>query len=124
MRVSFWRWILLAALFGIVLRTVAVLQLPAELAAPQNDAATYNAMALSILEGEGMRINEKPVTWRGPIYPYFLTAVYGMFGAENWPAVRWIQVLLGGILIFLVGLLGKIWGMEREGQVAQSAQHR
>ncbi len=78
------------------------------------DEQHYNRLALAILErGEFAHFPGKPTAIRPPLYPAFLAGVYKVFGAENYNAVRVIQIfisLLSGILVY--SLAKKIFARE------------
>jgi len=79
------------------------------------DEQHYNKLALAILErGEFGWAPGRPTAIRPPLYPAFLALVYKFLGAENYNAVRIIQIflsLLSGILVY--SLAQKIFRRER-----------
>lgn len=62
------------------------------------DAALYDRMARGILS-EGW-LPDEPFS-QTPLYPYFLAAVYSLFGI-SYTAVRWVQGVLGAATVVLV----------------------
>ena len=77
---------------------------------PQVDAAAYDKVAVNITEGNGFRIDpslpldkDEAIMYNGPLYQYFLSGVYVVFG-HHYEAVWIIQSLLRvltALLIFL-----------------------
>jgi hypothetical protein len=57
-----------------------------------------------------------PIIFYPPGYPYFIAAVYSAFG--NLEAVRWVQALLGALLVPLVGRVGVLGFSPRTGLIA------
>ena len=70
---------------------------------PTMDAEYHDQWALSILKGEDLTGG---VFFRAPIYPYFLAAVYKLFG-HNYFTIRLIQFIIGSLSCILVYLLGR-----------------
>jgi len=67
----------------------------------------YEYLAQNILSGNGfvLEAGGAPNLWRPPLYPYFLTGLYGVFGQNHLPVVV-VQVLfdiLSGLLFFFIG---------------------
>jgi tetratricopeptide (TPR) repeat protein len=70
---------------------------------PTMDAEYHDQWAQSILKGEDFTGG---VFFRAPLYPYFLAAVYKLFG-HNYFAARLIQFIIGSLSCVLVYLLGR-----------------
>jgi tetratricopeptide (TPR) repeat protein len=70
---------------------------------PTMDAEYHDQWAQSILKGEDFT---NGVFFRAPLYPYFLAAVYKLFG-HNYFAARLIQFIIGSLSCVLVYLLGR-----------------
>ena len=70
---------------------------------PTMDAEYHDQWAQSILKGEDFTGG---VFFRAPLYPYFLAAVYKLFG-HNYFAIRLIQFIIGSLSCVLVYLLGR-----------------
>jgi len=58
----------------------------------------YTPLAMNILNGHGFSMEAnppfKPSCFRTPLYPAFLALIYKIFGANNYEAVRIIQIFL------------------------------
>jgi tetratricopeptide (TPR) repeat protein len=70
---------------------------------PVVDSLTFDRLALGILQGDG-----QGAFFRPPLYPYFLAAVYALFGHRPGP-VAWLQFLLGLAALVPAYLLGRRW---------------
>lgn len=73
---------------------------------PTQDTADYDDIALNLLAGEGFVARENWFgfeirSWRGPFYPLFLAAVYGIFDHSH-TVVRVLQCMVGAATV--VGL--------------------
>jgi len=107
------RTLLLAiALLALVLRLIYIWQISH---APffhlrLGDAAAYHRWALSIVGGDW---RGEGVFYQAPLYPYFLAAVYGVFG-DGVAIVRFIQAVIGAgscVLLAAAGMsLFGTWG--------------
>ncbi len=95
------RWILLAALLGLALRVVYVLQSRASplFDAPQMDALYHAQWAQAFARGEDFQPGP---FFRAPLYPWFLGACWKLFG-DGWLAPRLVQALLGAVSVLLTG---------------------
>lgn len=70
-----------------------------------SDMRTYHLLAVSLIE-KGYFGVESPWSYRPPLYPFFLAAVYKAAGI-GWPAVRIAQSGLGALSVLLLFLLGR-----------------
>lgn len=78
---------------------------------PAVDARTYDQIATNLIAGNGYRIDknlpfdkDEAIAYQGPLYAYFLAAIYFVFG-HHWEAAWLIQALLralSALLIFLI----------------------
>ena len=66
------------------------------------DPAFYRGLALEILGGN---LFPEEVLWQHPFYPYFLAAVYKLFGQDPY-ILRVVQALIGSAGCVLVYALG------------------
>ena len=74
---------------------------------PSSDASSYDELGLSISKGEGYVNNGgTPNSFRPPFYPFFLAAVYKLFG-HSYFAVRVIQSAIGSFACVFIFLIGK-----------------
>ncbi len=78
---------------------------------PAQDTADYDELALNLLAGEGFvsRLNWfdfEMRSWRPPLYPFFLAAVYGVWGYSHL-AVKFVQALVGAGTVVLVWALAR-----------------
>lgn len=89
------RWILgVALIYAAITRTLYLLWASDNspfFVAPISDALMYHNWALEISRG---RLLSDQAFYQAPLYPYFLSAVYYLFGSDPWP-IRIIQSLLG-----------------------------
>jgi len=70
------------------------------------DGVRYDWIAVNLINGKGYGYYpDKPDAWRPPGYPFFLAAVYYVFGKDYY-AVRFFQVLFSTLIIPLVYLIG------------------
>ncbi|MCF7835747.1 MAG: hypothetical protein K9M15_01360 [Candidatus Marinimicrobia bacterium] len=96
---------------------------------PAVDSAAYDTIAMSILGGNGYKADgpEVPleidgaIAYQGPVYPFFLAGVYGIFG-HHYEVVWIIQAFLRALTaLFLFLICVKIFGdpskaMQLDGQ--------
>lgn len=103
--------LLLILILCLLLRLVWIFVLsPIELT---DDPKAYDSIAKSMVQGEGYH-EEGKRAFRPPGYPYFLAALYSVFGAHPLP-VRLVQAILALITCLIIFLLGKKLGGERTG---------
>ncbi|MFQ6112015.1 MAG: ArnT family glycosyltransferase [Nitrospinota bacterium] len=77
-------------------------------APPAGDGREYDALARSVLMGEGFHYEGPTSSYRSerlPLYPLFLAGIYGLSG-YSLPAVRVVQVVLGAVTCLLIYALG------------------
>jgi 4-amino-4-deoxy-L-arabinose transferase-like glycosyltransferase len=72
-------------------------------AAPSVDPALYHRWALAIVEGDWLG---DEVFILGPLYPYFLALIYGVFG-PSFLVAKLVQCLIGSFTCLLVWVLGR-----------------
>src|SRR5215207_6626688 len=71
------------------------------------DEQDYNKIARNLVEhGEFAFEAGQPTSLRPPLYPAVVAAVYGLFGVENFQAVRLLQAGLGLLTVLVVYGLG------------------
>ena len=70
-----------------------------------SDQLGYDGIAMDILNNGQFTDHGQP-TLREPSYPLFLAAIYKIFG-HNYDAVRFIQIILFGLLAVIIYLLSK-----------------
>jgi 4-amino-4-deoxy-L-arabinose transferase-like glycosyltransferase len=81
---------------------------------PPQDTPDYDDIALNLLKGEGFVAREnwfgfEMRSWRAPFYPFFLAAVYGVWGHSHL-AVEVVQAVVGAAsAVLLYGLGQRIW---------------
>jgi hypothetical protein len=86
----------------------------------QPDSLDYHMSAVCMQQGNGMtRLdNQKPIYWRTPGYPLFLSACYSIKGkingmqfdayAEHHTLALWVQIVISSLIPLLVFFLGFI----------------
>jgi len=68
--------------------------------APVKDALQYHSIALNLISGHGYAIHpDLPTSARPPVYPLFLTLIYGLFGSDYHYALH-VQAVLNALLVF------------------------
>jgi 4-amino-4-deoxy-L-arabinose transferase-like glycosyltransferase len=100
---SEWLWLGLILLGGLVARAAAVLILDRPLV---SDSAAYMEMARTIVAPGPMRDIYGNAALYSPGYPFFLSALFQLFGIDPWIA-RAGNLLLGGISILLTWVLAR-----------------
>jgi 4-amino-4-deoxy-L-arabinose transferase-like glycosyltransferase len=115
-----WVWVAAVALvaLSLVVRIAYVNATPGYVV--RHDARDYDVHAISIAEGQGFSKTiayDRPTAFRPPGYPYFLGAVYRVFGVERaanqdrWRVARIAQAFVGAGVVALVGVLAaQLWG--------------
>lgn len=68
------------------------------------DAAEYSTIAVNLAQGHGFSLEGRATNIRPPLYPFFLAAVYKVFGNENLTAVRGMQIILALATLMLFWL--------------------
>ncbi|MBS0172115.1 MAG: glycosyltransferase family 39 protein [Nitrospira sp.] len=71
-------------------------------------ADVYSDIAAHMVRGHGFvaEVNGAPITWRAPLYPTFLAAIYSLFGEYNGTAVFIAQAALDSISAVLLFWMG------------------
>src|SRR4029450_11278875 len=88
------RWFLAAMAIGLVLRLIVWSQ-TTSLGTPIVDGQQYWQLARNIAAGHGLAWTpEEPTSIRPPLYPALLATVWKGPGADNYPAVRALQIVL------------------------------
>lgn len=86
--------------------------------APVADALDYDTIAVNLATGHGFSLNpDVPTPRRAPGYPFFLAAVYYVFG-HAWLPVRLLQALLGALTCLLAFRTAERLFGERAGPAA------
>jgi 4-amino-4-deoxy-L-arabinose transferase-like glycosyltransferase len=67
----------------------------------RGDEVDYHAIATSLADGDGYRIDGYETCRRPPLYPYVLALHYQVFGASPTTG-RILQIILGMLLVYLV----------------------
>ena len=116
---SFGRGLVLLTAAGLAARIAFLLLEPrAELA---GDESTWTALALRgvLLPRHAFSPFKTPILFYPPAYPYFIAAVYAALGSLQ--AVKWVQAILGALLVPAVGRAGAITFSPRAGLFAAGA---
>ena len=102
-RGSAWRLVLAVFLLAVAVRGVYLIQLRESpfFLSPVIDALTYHDRAVSLAQGQW---HDEEVFWQPPLYPYFLGALYSVFGPKI-AVARFLQLLLGATTCALTALL-------------------
>lgn len=104
----FWRFVrlpLLLIAIAFLPRVIALLELTASpiFDYPAIDAKSYHDMAVQIASGA---FAGNTAFWQAPLYPYFLGAIYWLFGVSIF-AAKLIQMLIGAVNCFLIFALAQ-----------------
>ena len=75
------------------------------------DSKGYDDLAQAILAGDWL-LRSVPVHFMGPIYPYFLALVYGIFG-HHYEAAHAVQYFLGAASAAILFLAARSWFSNR-----------
>jgi 4-amino-4-deoxy-L-arabinose transferase-like glycosyltransferase len=81
------------------------------------DGKDYDALGVSLAAGSGFAIHGVPNTFRAPGYPFFLAALYMIFG-HSYVAVKIAQSLLGALTCLMIFLIGQRLFSRRVGVIA------
>ena len=116
---SFGRGLFLLTAAALAVRVAFLLLEPrAELA---GDESTWTALAFTGV----LRLRhpfspfKSPILFYPPAYPYFIAAAYAALGSLQ--AVKWVQALVGALLVPAVGRAGALSFSERTGLLAAGA---
>ncbi len=99
------RWLIVFVAVSFLLKLIYVIQSADALhtLVPIMDTKYYDKEAIDILGGNIVR---NDAFFMGPLYPYLLAAVYGVFG-RDFMIIRILQVFAGSIALMLTYLIGK-----------------
>jgi 4-amino-4-deoxy-L-arabinose transferase-like glycosyltransferase len=82
-----------------------------------DDALGYDTLARNILAGNGFSLSQRapfePTLYRTPIYPYFLTVLYGLFGFHA-TVIYLVQALIGSVTSCLMFFVARRYLGQRE----------
>jgi 4-amino-4-deoxy-L-arabinose transferase-like glycosyltransferase len=85
------------------------------------DEQHYAALATSLADGHGFAWGPgEPTSIRPPLYPALVAAVWTVTGSRSLEAVRWVQVALALLSVWLVYRIGCLW-FTRDAAVAAAA---
>ena len=82
-----------------------------------SDAKEYDAIARSLIRGDGFKLEGNSTAFRLPGYPLLLAATYAVFGDSQVP-IRVLQVIADVISCFLLFSIGKKMFSEKVGLAA------
>src|SRR5262245_36068832 len=75
------------------------------------DEVQYQELAVNLAEGRGFLLNGLPTSWRPPLYPFTMAALYLMTGTTNPAVVRLFQALLSlGTCVVIFALVRRLFG--------------
>lgn len=98
-------WIALAA--GLALR-LAILSQTAELGTRITDEQDYATLARNIVAGDGLAWGPgRPTSIRPPLYPALVAGAWTITGVDHFQAIRFLQIGLTVVLVFLTRTLGR-----------------
>ncbi len=83
----------------------------------EKDALEYDKIAVSLSQGRGFEIDGHPTSQRPPMYPLFLSLVYGLFGHSHEAATAG-NALLGAAACIAAYLIGREIKDLRTGTIA------
>ncbi|MDO4574229.1 MAG: glycosyltransferase family 39 protein [Planctomycetia bacterium] len=98
-------WVLLA---GLVLRLGIFFAFPSTWKLYIVDEKDYNQLAVHLVDTGMFQAGGELVSIRPPLYPWFLSQIYKVWGSENYSAVRLFQIALS------LATVGCVYGMARE----------
>lgn len=75
------------------------------------DTKTYDDLAQTILAGDWL-LRSVPIHFMGPLYAYFLAAIYGIFG-HHYEAAHAVQYFLGAASAAIIFLAARLWFSNR-----------
>ena len=71
------------------------------------DEVQYQELAVNLVEGRGFALDDRLTSWRPPLYPFALAAVYTLTGSTDPASARGFQIALSALTVLLVYLLGR-----------------
>ena len=108
-----WPWLVVIFLLAFSLRLLANVMFEdlhdgPNFSAFGSDGVEFNALASNLARHQEYAVQPgQPTSFRAPGFPFALAAVYGIFGADNFPAARIFFCLIGALLTVVVFLLGR-----------------
>jgi 4-amino-4-deoxy-L-arabinose transferase-like glycosyltransferase len=112
--------ILWIAVLALVIRVVAVVATADWQQPPSDKVLRYDAIAMSLLDGDGFSKNGRPTASTGPLYPFLLAVVYGVFGYSA-TAIRTVLALVDVIHCVLWVLIARTCFDSRAGWLTGAA---
>jgi tetratricopeptide (TPR) repeat protein len=105
MRIPSWAIFILVPAIALLTRALYLWQAgrSAEFSLLVGDAVTYDQWARRIAGGDWLG---NGVFYQAPLYPYFLGALYSLFG-RDFGAVRFVQILIGAGSCLLLAIAGR-----------------
>jgi 4-amino-4-deoxy-L-arabinose transferase-like glycosyltransferase len=77
----------------------------------RGDEVEYHGIARNVVEGQGFALDGRLTSWRPPLYPFFLAALYFLTGTTDPMVARVAQAILSlALAIVVYGLGRKLFG--------------
>ena len=95
-------WIIAGAVLVRIVLFLALGDLPL-----RGDEVEYHQIAVNLVEGRGFALNDRLTSWRPPLYPFVLAAVYTATGSTDPRAMHLFQIALSAVTVLVVYLLGR-----------------
>ena len=74
----------------------------------QSDELQYQEIAVNLAEGRGFALDDRPTSWRPPLYPFVMAALYRAAGSTDPAIVRAFQALLSLGTVLVVYRLARV----------------
>jgi len=97
-------------LFAFLLRLTLVLLVPDLIPEPMDKLERYDPIALSLVEGKGFSLGNKPTAVAAPIYPAFLSVIYFVFGYSRTTVRVFLSVIDAGNCLLVYAIAKNFFG--------------
>src|SRR6266498_738921 len=97
-------------LVAFLIRLTLVLLLPDLIPEPEDKLERYDPIALSLLEGKGFSLGNKPTAVAAPIYPAFLSVIYFFLGYSRTTLRVFLSLIDAGNCLLVYAIAKNFFG--------------
>jgi 4-amino-4-deoxy-L-arabinose transferase-like glycosyltransferase len=97
-------------LLAFLIRLTLVLLVPDLIPEPEDKLQRYDPIALSLVEGKGFSLGDKPSAVAGPIYPAFLSVIYLLFGYSRTVLRVFLSLIDAGNCLLVYAIAKNFFG--------------
>lgn len=97
-------------LLAFLMRLTLVLLVPDLIPEPMDKLERYDPIALSLVDGKGFSLGDKPSAVAGPIYPAFLSVIYLFFGYSRTTLRVFLSLIDAGNCLLVYAIAKNFFG--------------